>query len=286
MTMTNDTSAKNSKATTSTEGKVLGIFFSSGDLGDVGRHAVAAALELPPSVVARIRVFSKDISKLLEANWKCNCPKQHSFTQNDRDRLEFVSLDASQDHLVPALEGVHALVSCLGSRQPFPSERIVKQGTQRLVEAALACGISRFVMISSVGIADDWPPMHWSQEGRLLEGFFRTICWGQYQDLTAAEACARAAAQRNPAFDFLIVRPVALSEEAQPVGTWHLQSSKHEDPHPTTQISKMDCARLMVEEAIFPTLSQRAVVLGGDHNQVSCNDHQKSSYEEFAFLNE
>lgn len=263
---TNATAAKDSNIAKDkpATGQVIAIFFSSGDLGDVGRHAVAAALELPPSVVASIRVFSKDTSKILEEqNWKCNCQRRHFFTEKDHDRLRFVSLNAAQDDLLPALQGVHAVVSCLGSRQPFPSERIVKQGTQRLVEAALACRISRFVMISSVGIADDWPPMHWSREGQLLEGFFRTICWEQYQDLSAAEACARAAAQRNPAFDFLIVRPVALPEHMQPIGTWRIQTSKHDDPHPTTEISKMDCARLMINEAISPTLSQRAVVLGG-----------------------
>lgn len=85
----------------------------------------------------------------------------------------------------------------------------------------------------------------WSQEGKLLEGFFRTICWSQYQDLTAAEMSARQGALRNPSFDFLIVRPVVLAEHMEPVGSWRIQTAKHED-HPNAQISKMDCARLMI----------------------------------------
>ena len=71
----------------------------------------------------------------------------------------FVKLDCTEADLVPSLLDVDAIVSCLGSRQPFHKERIVRRGTERLVEAAIRCKISRFVMISSVGIGDDWPPM-------------------------------------------------------------------------------------------------------------------------------
>ena len=141
-------------------GRVVGIFFSSGDLGDVGRHAVAAALEMPQSAISMIRVFSRDIASLDQTNWKCGCGK-HSISQQDRNnRIQFLQMDCTQDDLVPALINVDAIVSCLGSRQPFHNERIVQEGTERLVQAAIRCNISRFVMISSVGIGDDWPPMH------------------------------------------------------------------------------------------------------------------------------
>jgi nucleoside-diphosphate-sugar epimerase len=147
-------------------GRVVGIFFSSGDLGDVGRHAVAAALEMPPSVVSNIRVFSRDIASMDQANWKCGCG-EHSISQEDRNRIQFLQIDCTQDDLVPALFDVDAIVSCLGSRQPFHNERIVREGTERLVQAAITCKIARFVMISSVGIGDDWPPMHVSKVTKL-----------------------------------------------------------------------------------------------------------------------
>lgn len=131
-------------------GRVVGIFFSSGDLGDVGRHAVAAALEMPPTVVSDIRVFSRDIASMDQANWKCGCG-EHSISQEDRNRIQFLQIDCTKDDLVPALLDVDAIVSCLGSRQPFHSERIVREGTERLVQAAIRCKIARFVMISSVG---------------------------------------------------------------------------------------------------------------------------------------
>jgi nucleoside-diphosphate-sugar epimerase len=131
-------------------GRVVGIFFSSGDLGDVGRHAVAAALEMSPSVVSNIRVFSRDIASIDQADWKCGCGA-HSISQEDRNRIQFLQIDCTKDNLVPALLDVDAIVSCLGSRQPFHNERIVREGTERLVQAAIRCKIARFVMISSVG---------------------------------------------------------------------------------------------------------------------------------------
>ena len=138
----------------------------------VGRHAVAAALELPREEVPRIRVFSKDVSSLDQTNWKCSCGA-HTLSKEDRDRIDFIRLDCAEDDLIPALLGVNSIVSCLGSRQPFHAERIVRKGTERLVEAALKCRVSRFVMLSSVGIADDWPPMHvsWEEGLPLLSRF-------------------------------------------------------------------------------------------------------------------
>ena len=142
----------------------------------MGRHAVLAALELPSFVVSSIRVFSRDLSPLDLPNWKCGgkCAARHAdITQHKR--VQLVQLDcatATSDEIETALLGVHAVVSCLGSRQPFHKERIVRQGTERLVQASLKCHISRFVMISSVGIADDWPPMH----VRMILVYLPTFC--------------------------------------------------------------------------------------------------------------
>jgi hypothetical protein len=121
----------------------------------------------------------------------------------------------------------------------------------------------RFVMLSSVGIAEDWPPMEWSREGQRLQGFFRTICWMQYQDLSGAELATQQGAQTNKEFNFLIVRSVILDETTIPVGGWYVQVAKHKDHPPCLELAKMDCARFLVEEAIFPSIRRRAVVVGG-----------------------
>jgi hypothetical protein len=142
----------------------------------------------------------------------------------------------------------------------------------------------RFVMLSSVGIAEDWPPMEWSREGQRLQGFFRTICWMQYQDLSGAELATQQGAQTNKEFDFLIVRSVILDETTIPVGGWYIQVAKHKDHPPCLDLAKMDCARFMVEEAIFPSIRRRAVVVGGVPAPVpvpaATSDPQKPQHQE------
>jgi hypothetical protein len=105
--------------------------------------------------------------------------------------------------------------------------------------------------------------MEWSPEGPRLQGFFRTICWLQYQDLSGAELAISIGAQTDEGFNFLIVRSVILGETAKPVGGWYCQSAKHKDHPPCADFAKMDCARFMVQEAVDPSIRRRAVVVGG-----------------------
>jgi hypothetical protein len=250
------------KSGTETEPITLLIIYSSGDLGDVGRHAVAAALEFPPSVVRQVRALSTNIDALAKRRWKCGCDEHHSVTESDR--LQLIQADCTTTNLDQYMEGVSAVVSCLGNRRPFHDDCVAKLGTQGIMRALLRQEVTpRFVMLSSVGIAEDWPPMEWSREGQRLQGFFRTICWMQYQDLSGAELAIQQGGHTNEEFDFLIVRSVLLDETTKPVGGWYVQVAKHKDHPPCLDFSKMDCARFMVEEAIIPSIRRRAVVVGG-----------------------
>jgi hypothetical protein len=250
------------KSSTESEPITLLIIYSSGDLGDVGRHAVAAALEFPPTVVRQVRALSTNIKALEKRQWKCGCEDQHSVTESDR--LQLIQADCTTTNLDQYMEGVTAVISCLGNRRPFHDDCVAKLGTQGIVQAVLRQEVTpRFVMLSSVGIAEDWPPMEWSREGQRLQGFFRTICWMQYQDLSGAELAIQQGAQTNEEFNFLIVRSVLLDETTAPVGGWYVQVAKHKDHPPCLDFAKMDCARFMVEEAMFPSIRRRAVVVGG-----------------------
>jgi hypothetical protein len=254
--------AATTKSSTESEPITLLIIYSSGDLGDVGRHAIAAALEFPPTVVRQIRALSTNIKALEKRQWKCGCEEQHSVTESDR--LQLIQADCTTVNLDQYMEGVSAVVSCLGNRRPFHDDCVAKLGTQGIVQAVLRQRVTpRFVMLSSVGIAEDWPPMEWCREGQRLQGFFRTICWMQYQDLSGAELAIQQGAQTNEDFNFLIVRSVILDETTRPVGGWYVQVAKHKDHPPCLDLAKMDCARFMVEEAITPSIRRRAVVLGG-----------------------
>lgn len=250
------------KSGTESEPITLLIIYSSGDLGDVGRHAVAAALEFPPTVVRQVRALSTNIEALAKISWKCGCLEQHSVIESDR--LQLIQADCKTTNLDQFMEGVSAVISCLGNRRPFHDDCVAKLGTQGIVQAVLRQEVTpRFVMLSSVGIAEDWPPMEWTSEGRRLEGFFRTICWMQYQDLSGAELAIQQGARTNEEFNFLIVRSVILDETTIPVGGWYVQVAKHKDHPPCLDLAKMDCARFMVEEAIIPSIRRRAVVVGG-----------------------
>jgi hypothetical protein len=254
--------AATTKSSTESEPITLLIIYSSGDLGDVGRHAIAAALEFPPTIVRQVRALSTNIKALEKRQWKCGCEEQHSVTESDR--LQLIQADCTTVNLDQYMEGVSAVVSCLGNRRPFHDDCVAKLGTQGIVQAVLRQRVTpRFVMLSSVGIAEDWPPMEWCREGQRLQGFFRTICWMQYQDLSGAELAIQQGAQTNEDFNFLIVRSVILDETTRPVGGWYVQVAKHKDHPPCLDLAKMDCARFMVEEAITPSIRRRAVVLGG-----------------------
>jgi hypothetical protein len=254
--------AATTKSSTESEPITLLIIYSSGDLGDVGRHAIAAALEFPPTIVRQVRALSTNIKALEKRQWKCGCEEQHSVTESDR--LQLIQADCTTVNLDQYMEGVSAVISCLGNRRPFHDDCVAKLGTQGIMQAILRQRVTpRFVMLSSVGIAEDWPPMEWCREGQRLQGFFRTICWMQYQDLSGAELAIQQGAQTNEDFNFLIVRSVILDETTRPVGGWYVQVAKHKDHPPCLDLAKMDCARFMVEEAITPSIRRRAVVLGG-----------------------
>jgi hypothetical protein len=70
--------------------------------------------------------------------------------------------------------------------------------------------------------------------------------------------------------DFLIVRTVVTGETTVPDGSYHVQNKKYSDVVGVT-IAKMDIAHFMVQEAISPTLTGQAVVVGGhpSHQHVS-----------------
>ena len=216
------------------------------------------------------------------------------------DRLQLMDCNLTQDsadqHLDAMLEtGVDAIIACLGNRQPFHNDCIAGLGMQRLVEAMQrfgqrwAAGSSgdhrpssplpppppRVLLLSSAGIGDDWPPMEWSRSGERLQAFFRTICWNQFQDLSTAERAVREYALQNPQFDYLIARSVLLGEQTRPTGQWYIQQVKYGD-HPTEEIAKRDAAQFLLQEALSPTIHQRAIVIGGMPKETHSAAHDPS----------
>jgi len=240
------------------KGKVLAVFFSRGGLGDVGRHAVRAALDLGPEV-SKVVVISPEPSTLEEERWACGCSEKHSFTEEERERMEVIKSDVEKDDLMQKLQGVDAIVSCLGNRQFFlgRKSRVGKRGTRNIVNACNELNINRVVVMSSMGIEEDWPPAEFHWAGKIMSCLFKTFSYREFRDLTGVDR-----AVRGCNLDYLIVRPVGLGEDVVPVNEWFLQKKKWDDAL-GIGMAKLDCARFMVKEALAPSLHRTAAVIGG-----------------------
>lgn len=134
---------------------VLAILYGPGGLGDVGRHAILAALERDD--VASIKVLSEHPKTLNEKNWKCGCPNDHTFTEEQRKRMEIIPVKDNWKDITSHFSGVTAVVSCLGTRQPFLGGRCATKGSKAVVHGMKANNISRVVSITSMGLGVDYP---------------------------------------------------------------------------------------------------------------------------------
>lgn len=246
----------------------VAVFFSTGDIGDVGRHVVAAALEISPQEIPLVKVFARNCHSLLsQKKWKCACLVDHDMNRRERDdhRVDLFDWNCSKDSIIEHLDGINVIITCLGNRdiRVVHPECIAHSSMEQIVQAATQRNIHRVIALSSVGISEDWPPMEWSEEGRRLEALFRTICWSQFQDLAGAEQVIRAHATANTDFDYLIVRSVLLRDTTIPCGSWTVQRSKCTDDHPLDDIAKMDCARFLVQQALHSSFHRCAITVGG-----------------------
>ena len=241
----------------------LVILYGVGGLSDVGRHAILAALERTD--IERITVLTQ-YPKLLDdgAKWNCGCPDAHVLSESDKKRISIVSVDSWSEHdkLVPYFKGSSAVVSCLGNRQPFFGHCDSYDGNSAVIDAIHKTdNLKRVVVCSSIGIEEDWPPVEFFKLGRYAMSCIFMTCGRQnFKDLTKMERAYKATSEKD--IDYLLIRPVGLTEDVKPVNRWALQKKKFDDVlH--YEMAKLDCARYMVEEAIHPTRHREAVVIGG-----------------------
>jgi hypothetical protein len=237
------------------------VLFSKGGLGDVGRHAIRAALD-QPTKIEHITVLSQHAESLKDDNWNCGCQSSvHKFTDEEQQRLSIVQVESWDDEsLLTHFEGAGAVISCLGNRQITLGDRVGGEGSRMVAKAMNLHKIERAVIISSMGIGDDWPPgeFHWG--GKVMTLIFLTCGRADYKDLTMVEETFHFSSD----IDYLLVRAAGLGEDVVPQGKWAVQKEKHKDDKSLDiNLAKLDCARFMVEEAVNPTMHKTAAVLGG-----------------------
>ena len=242
---------------------VLAILYSKGGLGDVGRHAILAALERDD--VASVKVFSEHPETLQETNWKCGCPDDHVLTEDQLKRMEIIKVSPGwkAKDLSSHFEGVTAVVSCLGNRQMFLGERVAEGGSKAVVASMNKHNISRVVAITSVGLGEDVPGCEWHYGGKIMGILFQTTCRREAVDLRRGELTFQ-----DSGLDYLLVRPVGLAENVVPLNEYFIQKEKFKDILGIT-MAKLDCARFMVDEALNPTRHRTAVVVGSDPEKES-----------------
>ena len=271
------------------EGMTLLIVYSSGDLGDVGRHCVALALKQPR--IRQVKVVTdqppQDLYDEQRYN-KCRCPPHTHELLGFKDRLRVFPANLSHEEFSRHVQNVDAVISCLGNRLPFhpdSSSHIAENATTRIVQALLDLDKTRqrIIMLSSVGIGNDWPPLEGLREGTFLQGLFRTICWEQYQDLSGAERAVIRSWSSNQ-LDYVTVRCVLLPDECQPTGLFRAidqpqgierQANTDTDverrrdpcgragPDYDQCIAKLDAALFLIQEVVRPSRHRQVVILGG-----------------------
>lgn len=258
--------------TPSVASKKLVILYGIGGLSDVGRHAILAALE-KKELVSKITVITEYPELLNEKQWECGCPGGHTNPFQDTkhaSKLEMVQVKDwktdNQHLLAPHFQGADAVISCLGHRQPGWSQPILRKrgivahdGNKQVIQAMQASKVERAVVISSLGVQEDWPPMEFHFAGKILGCMFKSNSKKAFEDLNAMEVAYKDKSAAS--IDYLFVRPVGISEDCKPCGEWYLQQEKYKDIL-GLNMAKMDVARFMVQEALTPTFHRRAVAIG------------------------
>lgn len=244
------------------------VLYGIGGLSDVGRHAVAAALER--TEIEHVTVLTQYPKHLVdETNWNCGCTTPHIFTEEDKQRMTMVTVkDWENDTtLSQHFDAADAVISCVGNRQPLTfhwnsfsaNNAVIRHVTNNSNKK------TRVIVGSSVGIQEDWPPMEQWKPGKIImSAMFLSIAYPSFRDLTKVEKAYRAtdsSSTTGSSIDYLIVRPVGIGEDDVPVGKWKIQKEKYSDPI-GIGVAKMDVARYMVEEVMTPTKHCFAVTVG------------------------
>jgi hypothetical protein len=142
------------------------------------------------------------------------------------------------------------------------NDRVGGEGSRVVVKAMNEHKIERAVIMSSVGIQDDWPPLEFHWAGKFISFFFTQRMFSRmlpdYKDLSDAEE----AFLTSKDIDYLMIRPVGLGEEVVPQNKWLVQKEKHKDKSLYFNMAKLDCARFMIEEALNPTRHKTGAVVG------------------------
>lgn len=233
------------------------VFGKFGGLSDCGAYAALHA-HRSQDVSVRIIALSAEATEgvfdgvNVDVADKTEKAHVHDAFQNiDVTAIDVHSADA-QSQLNQAFEGVTAVVSCNGNRQPFCS-RHLELSARKITAAMKANNVKRLVQISSFGIGNVLVPN--SGILRFWSCLLATLIRSGRNDLNAMEQVVT-----NTDLDYVLVRPVGVDPEAKPVGSWLVLSEPHVGPVDLS-VSKSDVGSFMLQEAVTPTLHRTTIEL-------------------------
>jgi hypothetical protein len=117
--------------------------------------------------IDEVLVLTQYPELLEETNWNCGCPGGHSLSEDQRQRLNVVKVDDNwkgPETLVEHFHNATYVISALGNREPWKElehDWVANIGTTAVVQAMKTANncTKRIVIMSSVGVNEDWPPM-------------------------------------------------------------------------------------------------------------------------------
>eukprot|EP00286_Rhodomonas_abbreviata_P021343 CAMPEP_0181314952 /NCGR_PEP_ID=MMETSP1101-20121128/15102_1 /TAXON_ID=46948 /ORGANISM="Rhodomonas abbreviata, Strain Caron Lab Isolate" /LENGTH=259 /DNA_ID=CAMNT_0023422099 /DNA_START=21 /DNA_END=800 /DNA_ORIENTATION=- len=250
------------------------LYGTKGGMGDVGKFAVMQALKTPGLTVRPVALSMEaeegedngvlvDFDKCPKTKHRCpadvddadaRAKLKASFDGIEIQKMD-IAADSTQSKLEKTFEGVDAIVMCTGNRQPGMA-RWCTLAAEKVIAASNAKGVKRVVVLSSMGIGDDYLPI----------SFIKCLWWCMLQTMVRSaknDLIAMESAIMASDCDFLIVRPMGIDPSEKATGKWKLVQNRGEGGLPIT-VSKEDVAAFMLSEALTPSIHKKAVTIGKD----------------------
>ena len=185
-----------------------------GATGGTGREVIKQAIKAGHEVTALVR----DSSKI----------------KNKEDNLYLVVGDVLDGHKVEeTLAATDAVICALGSTSNNP-DTAVSQGTQNIIDAMKKQGISRLVVISSMGVGDSI-----EQVSRSFKMLTKTVLRKAIEDKERQEAIVR-----SSNLEWIILRPSGLTNGSA-TGSYQLGTDASIE---ASQISRADVAACALQQ--------------------------------------
>lgn len=236
------------------------VWASKGGLGDVGKFAAMhAAAKGSEQLRFRAVAVSEDGQDTgIDATEVKPAERLEKLQEILKD-VEILKLNINSDdaeaQLAQTFQGCDSVIACPGSRQSGIA-RTCGIGARKVVAAMKTAEVKRLVVLSSMGIGDDYLP------GSCIKyfwGFLLRVVWpSTRRDLQEMEAVVR-----NTDLDFLLVRPMGIDPAEPQRGSYALLTGRGQGALEIT-VAKEDVALFLLEEALEPKHSKTAVTIGKD----------------------